>query len=201
MEIAKNGLLEGDRLLGSSLLDMYAKYGMLEKAQEVFDELSEQDIVSWNACIAGYAGDGNYEESMRLLDEMDREGIEPDGVTLASVLSACSHGGLVARGVKHFEELCKRFNIIPDLKHYSTIIDLLGRAGDLKMLEGMLGRIPLEADLSIWLPLLGACRMHGNKDLGKHAFANAIDLKPTQAGAYIIMSNIFANSEFREDSE
>jgi pentatricopeptide repeat protein len=183
----------------ATLIHTYGSCSSMEDAASLFQAVLRPDIVSWNAYIAGHAGVGSYEESARLLDEMHRQGIEPDGITLASVLSACSHGGLVDQGLDHFEDLCTRFGISPDLKHYSTVIDLLGRAGGLTMLEDLLARMPVEADLSIWLPLLGACRLHGNADLGKQAFANAVDLKPTRASAYVIMSNIYADLELKAE--
>ncbi|CAH2076918.1 unnamed protein product, partial [Thlaspi arvense] len=41
--------------VGSSLLDLYARYGLMDDAQLVFDALESRNDVSWNALIAGYA--------------------------------------------------------------------------------------------------------------------------------------------------
>eukprot|EP00250_Pteridium_aquilinum_P015078 c22364_g1_i1 orf=2-265(+) len=54
VEIERRGLLEGDLVLGNSLIDMNVKFGLLTKAYDVFDELTIRDDVSWNALIAGY---------------------------------------------------------------------------------------------------------------------------------------------------
>jgi pentatricopeptide repeat protein len=43
-------------------------------------------------------------------------------------LSACSHGGLVEKGNKYFEEMQTQ-NIKPTQMHYACMVDLLGRAG------------------------------------------------------------------------
>eukprot|EP00250_Pteridium_aquilinum_P000128 c10143_g2_i1 orf=1-612(-) len=58
-EIAKAGLLNRDIIVGSTLVDMYVKFGFLEKAQEVFDALSDPNVVSWNVLIGGYAQHGH----------------------------------------------------------------------------------------------------------------------------------------------
>ena len=45
-DIRKKGLLQKDMSVGTALVDMYAKFGELEKAQKVFDELPVTTIVS-----------------------------------------------------------------------------------------------------------------------------------------------------------
>ena len=60
-EIEKNGLLKINILLCNVLLDMYAKCGLLTKAQKVFDRIPVRDVVSWTSIIAGYAEHGHRE--------------------------------------------------------------------------------------------------------------------------------------------
>eukprot|EP00250_Pteridium_aquilinum_P018371 c24057_g2_i1 orf=1-420(-) len=57
-DITKQGLLEINVFVGSALIHMYAKCGLLAKAQEVFDDLPDPNIVSWNTLIAGYVEHG-----------------------------------------------------------------------------------------------------------------------------------------------
>ena len=80
---------------------------------------------------------------------------------------------------------------LPNLRHYACMMDILGRAGDFCKVMNMLKSMPLEGDLSFWMGLLGACRIHGNADLGKHAFDLAVQLHPKEASAYIMMSYIY----------
>ena len=54
-EIARQGLLQNDIVLGSALVDMYAKCGAVSKARRVLDRLPSRDVVSWNALMAGYS--------------------------------------------------------------------------------------------------------------------------------------------------
>ena len=53
-EIVKHGMLGNDSVLGTALVDMYVKCGAFAKAQQVFDVLPIQNIVSWNVLISGY---------------------------------------------------------------------------------------------------------------------------------------------------
>ena len=39
----------------SALVDMYAKCGSTGDARQVFDEMSQKNMVTWTAMIVGYA--------------------------------------------------------------------------------------------------------------------------------------------------
>ncbi|KAL5975980.1 hypothetical protein ACLOJK_020309 [Asimina triloba] len=80
--------------VGSSLLDMYAKYGRIPEAREIFDNLPERDVVSCTAIISGYAQLGFDEEAIVLFRQLQQEGMSSNYVTYAGVLTALS--GLAA---------------------------------------------------------------------------------------------------------
>ena len=69
-EVRKQGLLQKDVVLGTALVNMYAKCGMLEKAQKLHDELHVRSIISWNALIAGYVKNGFGDEAVKCLSQM-----------------------------------------------------------------------------------------------------------------------------------
>ena len=64
-------------------------------------------------------------------------------------------------------------------------------------IESMLEQMPMQADITLWLCLLGACT-HGNLELAIRAFENAVSLQPTHATPYVIMSNIYADAGMQE---
>jgi Flp pilus assembly protein TadD len=93
----------------------------------------------------------------------------------------------------------ERYGLDPDIKHYGSILDLVGRAGLFEMAECLVNRMPMPADLSAWLCLLGACRAHGNVELARKAFDRAVHLKPEQDTAYIVMSSMHAGARSSEE--
>ncbi|XP_038887927.1 pentatricopeptide repeat-containing protein At2g41080 isoform X2 [Benincasa hispida] len=64
--------------------------GYLEKAQKLFDEMSERNIATWNAMIAGLTQFGSNEQALSLFKEMYGLGFLPDEFTLGSVLRGCA---------------------------------------------------------------------------------------------------------------
>lgn len=181
--------------VSTPLLHAYANCASMVDAQTVWNELFTPDIMSWTTCIAGYAVEGSALTSLHMFTNMVLEGHGPDALSLASVLSACTRSGLVAEGLGLYELTICDFRVTPDPKHLDSMIDLLARAGDFKKVESMLGRMSMHASLTSWLHLLGACRVHGNVELAKHAFDYAVDLQPNNLIPYVLMSTIYAASE------
>ncbi|XLT29709.1 hypothetical protein HN873_061001 [Arachis hypogaea] len=77
---------------------MYAKYGSMEKALQVFDRMVERDIVCWSAMIQGYASNGLPKEALDLFFEMQMENLRPDCYAMVGVLSACARLGALELG-------------------------------------------------------------------------------------------------------
>ena len=88
--ILRKGILLGRHaVLGSMLIDMYFKFGLVAEAQKVFDSLLARDVVTWTALIAGYTDHGHAKEALRCFDTMRRDGVYPDAVTFVCALKAC----------------------------------------------------------------------------------------------------------------
>eukprot|EP00250_Pteridium_aquilinum_P000890 c11072_g1_i1 orf=987-1889(-) len=182
----------------STLIHGYGSCGSMVNAESIFAGLLAPDVVSWSACVAGHAGEGNCSASMDTFEKMQLAGVQPNEVTFSSVLATCSHAGLVMEALHLFRYISQDASLVPDLKHYNSMIDLLGRAGDFKGLEEMLHRMPMQGDLTFWLCLLSVCRIHGNVGLAKQAFDHAVNLQPNYPAAYILLSNIYADAGLQE---
>ncbi|KAJ7546162.1 hypothetical protein O6H91_08G027800 [Diphasiastrum complanatum] len=190
-EIIKRGF-QSDVVVGSTLVDMYAKCGCTEDARELFNNMSERDVVTWTAMIAGYAQNGLAQEALALFEQMQREGTKPDDVTYVSVLSACAHSGLVDQGRYVFDSMCKNHGVTPTREHYACMVDLLGRAGCLADAELFINKMPIQPNSVVWMTLLGAARNHGHVEIGRRAFDRVVKLEPENAAPYLLLSNIYA---------
>ena len=72
---------------------MHAKCGSLDSASIVFDEMSERNVLTWTAMVSALARHGNVQEALKMMDEMQRNGILPNEVTFTCVLSCCACRG------------------------------------------------------------------------------------------------------------
>eukprot|EP01018_Ginkgo_biloba_P025680 Gb_11081 [translate_table: standard] len=178
--------------LENALITMYFKCGTVDDANQVFEEMAEPNVVSFNAMISGFAQHGRGKDSLQFFEQILRAGFKPDHITFIGILSACSHAGLVDEGRHYFDLMCQDHCIVPSMDHYACMIDLLGRAGHLNEAVDFINSMPFEPDASVWGALLGACRIHGNAELGKRAAEYLIQLEPQNDSTYVLLSNIYA---------
>ncbi|KAG9455062.1 hypothetical protein H6P81_007966 [Aristolochia fimbriata] len=178
--------------VGSALVTMYAKRGNIQSAHEVFKRQMEKDLVAWNSMITGYAQHGYGKKALEIYSQMEKEGLDMDGITFIGVITACTHAGLVDEGEKYFSSMVKSHLIKPTMEHYACMVDLYSRAGKLQEAMELITEMPFPAGGTVWRTLLGACRVHRNLQLGKLAADKLIMLDPQDSAAYVLLSNIYA---------
>ncbi|KAF8406708.1 hypothetical protein HHK36_008800 [Tetracentron sinense] len=200
--IAIRRALSKEVAVSTAILDMYSKCGAIETSRRVFDQMLEKNIVSWSAMIAAYGMNGLAHEALALLSEMELQGLKPNAVTILSVLSACSHGGLVEEGRSCFEKMVRDHGFEPGLEHYSCMVDMLGRAGKLDSAMDVIKKMPegVKAGASVWGALLSACRSYGNSELGVGAAHRVLELEPSNSAGYLLASNMYAAGGFWGDA-
>lgn len=184
-----------DLILNNALLDMYCKCGSLEDAKFIFSHMAEKDVISWSTMIAGLAQNGFSMEALNLFDSMKVWGPKPNYITILGVLFACSHAGLVDEGWYSFRSMKTLYGIDPGREHYGCMLDLLGRAGKLDDMVKLIHEMNFEPDVVTWRTLVDSCRVHRNVDLATYAAKEILKLDPQDAGAYVLLSNIYANSK------
>ncbi|KAL2925152.1 hypothetical protein RDABS01_006523 [Bienertia sinuspersici] len=108
--------------------------------------------------LGSYGRNGHYIEVIRLYQDMLVEGVKPDKVAFVAVISACAHTGQVDLGLSYFESMVQDFKLDPGPEHFSCVVDLLCKAGELekawKLVSQMAGK-GLGISVSLW----GTCLM------------------------------------------
>ncbi|CAK9139645.1 unnamed protein product [Ilex paraguariensis] len=190
--IEKNRM-ELDTVLGTTLVDMYAKCGCVKMSRRVFEEMPCRDVFAYTCLISGLSNHGQSANAIELFMRMNDEGIKPNEVTLMCILSACSRVGLVKEGLRIFESMSTVYGIEPGLKHYGCLIDLLGSAGMLEEAKQVARKMPMEPDSYVLGALLNACRVHGDVNLGKEMVERLTERSLDHSGVYVLLSNIYAS--------
>ncbi|XP_057968024.1 pentatricopeptide repeat-containing protein At3g29230-like [Malania oleifera] len=190
--INNNRKIKPDVLLSTALLTMYAKCGAMDFASNVFKEMPEKSVVSWNSMIMGYGMHGHGKKALEVFLEMEKSGTMPNTATFVCILCACTHAGMVLEGWWYFSRMCQKYKIEPNTEHYGCMVDLLARAGLMKNSEEIITEMPMEAGPVLWGALLSACRTHSNLELGVIVAKRLIDLKQGDIGPYVLLSNMYA---------
>ncbi|KAJ0987545.1 hypothetical protein J5N97_005901 [Dioscorea zingiberensis] len=193
--------IESSPFAASALVHMYSKCGSIEKASIVFRAMQKPDLVSWTSMISGYAQNGHPEESLRYFELLLQSGMKPDHVTFVGVLSACTHAGLVEKGLEVFHSIKDKFGLTYTGDHYACVVDLLSRSGRFLEVEEIISSMQMKPNKFLWASLLGGCRIYGNLKLAKMAAEALFEIEPENAATYVTLANVYASNNMWEEVE
>lgn len=178
----------------TALVDMYAKCGVIDTAKKLFDMMEERHVITWNAMIDGYGTHGLGKKALDVFNEMQMGITKPNVTTFLSVISACSHSGLVEEGLKYFDSMKIDYGLEPAMDHYGAMVDLLGRAGRLNEAWSFIQKMPLKPGITVFGAMLGACKIHNNVELAEMTAKKIFELEPDDGGYHVLLSNIYATA-------
>ncbi|XP_020110688.1 pentatricopeptide repeat-containing protein At1g74600, chloroplastic [Ananas comosus] len=115
----------------TGMIDLFAKNGRFGDAVKVFEEsANRENVVCWNAVIAGAVRNGENSVALRLFCDMLAGFCAPNGFTFSSVLCACAAVGelWVGRGVHALVVKC---DSEADVFVRTAIVDLYAKCGDM----------------------------------------------------------------------
>ncbi|KAF9617434.1 hypothetical protein IFM89_036395 [Coptis chinensis] len=143
--------LDGNKVVQTSLLDMYAKCGVAEDARKVFDRMSDRDVVSWTAMLSGYAKVGMMSDARRLFDVM----VERNVVSWTTMVAGYASLGDVREARELFDQMPERNSIT-----WTAMIAGYGKCGDVRRAEEVFGEIGV-SDLSCWAAMIACYSQNG----------------------------------------
>ncbi|CAA0820996.1 Pentatricopeptide repeat-containing protein [Striga hermonthica] len=198
--VNKRAGFASDVSVNNGILDMYGKSGNLDSALKLFDRMRRKDLFSWTTMISGLALNGKGKHALVVFDSMVRSGFIPNEVTFLSVLSACSHAGLVDDGERLFDSFMNSYKMKPRIEHFGCMVDLFVRAGHLEKAIRLIEGMPLKPDAIIWRSLLGACLEHRNLELAELFGKKILELEPYDDSVYVLLWNMYRSKNMWFDA-
>jgi pentatricopeptide repeat protein len=131
-------------------------------------------------------------ECIKLFKEMQQGNLEPTASTFTSILTGCSHSGLVEEGLHYFRVMQDTYLISPSIEHYNCVVDLLGRANRLDEAEKFILEQMSTPNIVTWRTLLSACRTHNDVGRAKRVVEQIVQLDPYDASSHVVMANLHA---------
>lgn len=159
-------------MLGTTLVDAYAKAGRLGDAEKVFEEMGVKDIATWNALICGFAVGSRAGDAVRLFTRLrkskDVRGGKPDDVTVIGALSACAQIGAVAEG-EAVREYAVKNGLMRSSRVCNALIDMYSKCGYVDNAVEVFQSMP-EKTLVSWNTVIMGLAMHGHGIDAVHVF-------------------------------
>ncbi|XP_023523583.1 pentatricopeptide repeat-containing protein At3g62890-like [Cucurbita pepo subsp. pepo] len=193
--------MEVGLFLGNALADMYAKCGCILEAKRVFHEMQERDVTSWSIIIMGLAMYGYADEAFNCFAKMiEDDGLKPNDISFMGLLTACTHAGLVDKGLEYFDMMAEVYGITPKVEHYGCVVDLLSRAGRLDQAESLINSMPMQPNVIVWGALLGGCRIYKDAERGECTVRHILELDSNHSGSLVYLANIYASMGRLDDA-
>ncbi|XP_062151708.1 pentatricopeptide repeat-containing protein At3g26782, mitochondrial [Alnus glutinosa] len=157
--VVKRGL-EGDLVVGNTLIDVYAKCGELLVSRKVFDGMAEKDTVSWNSMIVMYAQNGLSAEALDVFKGMLKNGdLSCSAVTLSAVLLACAKSGALQMGKCIHDQVIK-MGLEENAVMGTSIIDMYSKCGRVEMARKAFDCMK-DKNVKSWTAMVAGYGMHG----------------------------------------
>ncbi|XP_059626597.1 pentatricopeptide repeat-containing protein At1g08070, chloroplastic-like [Cornus florida] len=148
-----------DLLMYNMMLGGYAKHGEVEVLLRFFHDMPKRDLVSWNSVIGGLVHNRRINEAMKHFHLMQMENVNPNEVTLVSVISACAHVGALEMG-KWLHSYVDRSNLSWNVVVGTALVDMYSKCGDLESAEYVFDKM-LERDVVAWNAMIMGFSMNG----------------------------------------
>ncbi|XP_057871944.2 pentatricopeptide repeat-containing protein At1g15510, chloroplastic isoform X2 [Cryptomeria japonica] len=146
-------------VVANALVDLYAKCGRVDKARELFDRMSERDVISWTAMIVGYAHNGYIEKTLETFKQMQLAGVKPNSTTFASILPSCARMGALEQGMAIHQSITEG-GFLSDVVVVSALVDMYAKCGSIDKARELFDRMPQRTVVS-WTAMIVGYTQNG----------------------------------------
>ncbi|XWS35787.1 hypothetical protein CRYUN_Cryun20dG0025900 [Craigia yunnanensis] len=157
--IVKSGFLAFVSI-ATALLQMYAKFGMVGSARNVFDHFGNKDVIAWNAMISAYTQSRLPFNAVDTFTQMLCMNMKPNEFSLVSLLQMCSL--MASQEASHelgesIQAFIAKVGYSKNVYLSSALIDFYCRSGRVKEGKVLFNEVPTK-DLICWSSLInGHC--------------------------------------------
>ncbi|KAL8162895.1 hypothetical protein V2J09_014384 [Rumex salicifolius] len=144
----------------NTLVKCYTVAGKLEPARQVFDEMPERNLSIWTTMVCGYAQNDCTSEALVMFDRMTASGFEPNGATLASVLSACAREGWLELG-ERIHDFMKMKKMEIGVILGTALVHMYSQNGAIKNAQTVFDEMP-ERNIRTWNAMIHGLAIHGH---------------------------------------
>ncbi|ERN05800.1 hypothetical protein AMTR_s00006p00257350 [Amborella trichopoda] len=155
----KTGFFQ-DTIVGTSILDMYAKCERLDIAKLVFELLPQKNLQSWNALIVGFARSKQGFEALKFFRLLKRDGFKADAITLSGVLSACATLEALSQG-SQIHTLSLKTSYGSDICVSNALLDMYAKCKSLEEACKVFGEMVYRDSVS-WNAIITGYEQNGD---------------------------------------
>ncbi|KAM1494549.1 hypothetical protein EV2_029833 [Malus domestica] len=157
------GFSEENTLAKNSLISGYLRWGRVEKARAMFDNMVAKDDASWSAMIGGYTKNGMYADALGIFQKMTMIlKVSANESTLVSSLSACAHLGALDQG-KWIHTYADKIGAKISVTLGTALIDMYAKCGSIEHGYEIFRKMS-QKDTVTWGAMISGFAIHGDAE-------------------------------------
>ncbi|OMP02536.1 hypothetical protein COLO4_11009 [Corchorus olitorius] len=161
-----------DLFVGSSLIDVYSKCSYVKDARFLFEEMTEKDIVVWNALFFGYTQQLENEEALKLFSQLQLSRQKPNEFTFAALMTASSNLASLQHGQQFHTHLIKH-GLDSDPIVTNAVIDMYAKCGSLEDAHKTFNST-IWRDVVCWNSMISTYAHHGEAEGALRTFERMV---------------------------
>ncbi|KAM0919841.1 hypothetical protein ACQ4PT_007985 [Festuca glaucescens] len=155
------GVAGADVYTGNSLLAFYARLGMVDDAERVFDGMQVRDVVTWNSMVDGYVSNGLGALALDCFREMHEAlEVQHDVIGIIAALAACCLESALMQG-REVHAYVIRHRMEHDVKVGTSLLDMYCKCGAIAAAESMFATMPSRTVVT-WNCMIGGYALNGH---------------------------------------
>lgn len=172
----------------NSLISMYSKCKRVDIAAEIFKNLRNKTIVSWNAMILGYTQNGRVTEAIDHFCKMKIQNIKPDSFTMVSVIPAIAELS-VPRQAKWIHGLVIKTCWDKNVYVMTALVDMYAKCGAITTARKLFDMMD-NPHVTTWNAMIDGYGTHGLGKFAINLFGEMLkgDIKPNEITFLCVIS-------------
>ncbi|EFJ26011.1 hypothetical protein SELMODRAFT_34491, partial [Selaginella moellendorffii] len=189
--IADTEFMKDDAVV-TNLINVHGKCSSVKHAIELFEgeAFLLDSVILWSSTMAALAQNDRAREAIELFHCLQLYGMEPTRITFSIVLFVCSHGGMMKRGWESFLAMQADHFLNPDVDHFVSMIDLLGRCGWLDLAFELIETMPFVPDDVAWTILLNTSKLYDESTRARLAAKHLMELGDEDSAPYVLLAGV-----------
>lgn len=159
-----------DTRVQNVLITMYGRVGEIQCARSVFNLCCLRNLCSWNCMISALSQNKDAKRALELFHHID---FEPNEITIATLLSACTQLGVIRHG-RQIHGRVFRSGFHTNSFITAALVDMYSNCGRLDMALQIFQYSPHKS-VAAWNSLISAYGFHSNGQKATQAFKEMIE--------------------------
>ncbi|KAF6148239.1 hypothetical protein GIB67_012014 [Kingdonia uniflora] len=152
-----------DNFIGTAIVDLYVKCGIVDDALKVFSRMKIHNVVSWTAIISGFVQMEDSVSALEFLKKMKVVGIEINKYTVTSILTACAKPEM-KKEASQIHCWILKFGFYSDPTVRDSLINMYSKGGEIDLSEMLFWENDGPKNVDSWAVIISGFAQNHNSE-------------------------------------